>query len=363
MGVTLRYKLCKDGEHSFYLDICDAGRRWREWLDNLRESPRSSNYSDVKAQAEYEAATRKIQLRSSEAGTIAVRQKTAPELLALAEKLASQRHGRTRETWGDAIKHLRAYTPHGVSVRAVNREWIESYQAFLKSRVSHNTAALYYRVVKSALRYAHEEGYIERNPCAKAEKLTERAGEREALTDDELAKLSTTPMHRNASPWVRLAYMFQCWSSLGYAEMQSLKRSQLVTVDGDVVAMDVVRAKTKHVKGERNRIPLGPKAIEYLKAALELSALEGRTAPDARIFRIEGVSQYNRGLKSWAKRAGITKNVSSHVGRHTFATMLLNRGGRIEAVQKILGHSSTKTTSLYAKMLDKTLADAVQVMK
>jgi site-specific recombinase XerD len=60
----------------------------------------------------------------------------------------------------------------------------------------------------------------------------------------------------------------------------------------------------------------------------------------------------NRNLKIIAKKAGITKNLSCHVGRHTFATLSLENAVPIETVSKALGHGSIKTTQIYGKITD-----------
>ena len=58
----------------------------------------------------------------------------------------------------------------------------------------------------------------------------------------------------------------------------------------------------------------------------------------------------NTVLKSWAYSAGITKNVSFHVARHTFATLMITMGNDLYTVSKILGHTNVKTTEIYAKI-------------
>jgi len=67
-------------------------------------------------------------------------------------------------------------------------------------------------------------------------------------------------------------------------------------------------------------------------------------------------------LKRWAKRAGISKTVSFHVGRHTFATLGLANGIDLYVMSKLLGHRRVETTEIYAKVIDKSKRDAVQML-
>lgn len=64
-------------------------------------------------------------------------------------------------------------------------------------------------------------------------------------------------------------------------------------------------------------------------------------------------------MKEIAKLAGLDKHVHFHTSRHTFATMALRRGMRIENVSKLLTHASIKTTRIYAKIVNKDLDDAM----
>ena len=64
-------------------------------------------------------------------------------------------------------------------------------------------------------------------------------------------------------------------------------------------------------------------------------------------------------IKQWVKEAGITKHVTYHVSRHTFATMLLTLGADLYTVCKLLGHTDVKTTQIYAKIINKKKDDAI----
>jgi site-specific recombinase XerD len=70
-------------------------------------------------------------------------------------------------------------------------------------------------------------------------------------------------------------------------------------------------------------------------------------------------SATNHAIKVWMLRAGITKEITFHCARHTFAVMMLDIGTDIYTVSKLLGHRELSTTQIYAKVLDKTKQAAV----
>ncbi len=69
----------------------------------------------------------------------------------------------------------------------------------------------------------------------------------------------------------------------------------------------------------------------------------------------------NKDLKFIAEKVGIEKNISFHTSRHTWATRALRKGMRIEYVSRLMGHSSIKTTQVYAKIVNEDLDRAMDV--
>ena len=64
-------------------------------------------------------------------------------------------------------------------------------------------------------------------------------------------------------------------------------------------------------------------------------------------------------LRRWCLRAGITKDITFHCARHSFAVMMIDLGADIYTVQKLLGHKELRTTEIYVKLLDKKKQAAV----
>lgn len=73
--------------------------------------------------------------------------------------------------------------------------------------------------------------------------------------------------------------------------------------------------------------------------------------------------QYNSRLKAVADCSGIEKKVTSHMARHSYAVHALNSGVPIEVVSKTMGHTNISTTQIYAKVLDKTVENAFDMLE
>jgi site-specific recombinase XerD len=94
--------------------------------------------------------------------------------------------------------------------------------------------------------------------------------------------------------------------------------------------------------------------------ALKWLPERGNAKDDDRVFHLAAPSAHQtKTFRAWVKNAGIKKNVTFHVARHTFATMGLTAGADLYTVSKLLGHSNVSTTQIYAKIIDKKKVEAV----
>jgi site-specific recombinase XerD len=148
---------------------------------------------------------------------------------------------------------------------------------------------------------------------------------------------------------VRDIFLFSCYTGLAYVDVAKLTKNAIVA-DGNATTWIVVdRTKT----GVMANIPLLPQAekIIYKYKDHPKVLVSGKLLP---MISNQKVNAY---LKEISVLCGITKELSHHCARHTFATTVtLSNGVPIETVSKMLGHSSLKSTQHYAKVLDKKVA-------
>ena len=103
------------------------------------------------------------------------------------------------------------------------------------------------------------------------------------------------------------------------------------------------------------------KGLQYLDISDQArNYLEEEGQPDERVFMGLKYSSYtNVELTKWMLKAGITKNITFHCARHTFAVLQLSLGTEIYTLSKLLGHAEIKTTQIYANIIDEKKREAV----
>ena len=180
--------------------------------------------------------------------------------------------------------------------------------------------------------------------------MAKREVERTALTEYELEKISSKKFSIERLDIVKDIFLFSCYTGLAYADVQKLKRSEItVGIDGEKWIF-IKRQKTDSL----SRIPLLPAALQILNRYTEHPQCKYKD----QVLPVLSNQKMNSYLKEIADACGISKNLTYHIARHTFATTVtLSNGVPIETVSKMLGHRNIKTTQHYAKILDKKISE------
>jgi len=200
--------------------------------------------------------------------------------------------------------------------------------------------------VKGLYRYLAQEKIVKNNPAEVigSPKLGRSAPG--ALSLREVDRLLSAPCEHSAAA-VRDGAMIETMYATG------LRVSELVSLRIKDINMDMGYLATRG-KGSRERVvPLGEVALEKIRRYRETARpklLKGR-ASDILFVTSLGRGMTRQGfwkmLKKRARAAGITRKVSPHSLRHSFATHLLDRGADLRSVQEMLGHSDISTTQIY----------------
>lgn len=202
--------------------------------------------------------------------------------------------------------------------------------------ISQGAVHNYHKNMRALLGRALKFGIIQSSPYERMRGDIER-GDVETvgfLTDEErdrIEALELTEGHVIAA--ARDMFVFQCYTGMAYADMMAFRLDNC-RKSGDVLTYSAPRVKT----GVWFYIQILPKA-------LAIAEKYGGSMPSV------CNEVFNRKLKDIAKMAGITKKLTTHVGRHTFATWALRNGVPIERLAKMLGHTKITQTQRYAKVL------------
>lgn len=230
-------------------------------------------------------------------------------------------------------------------LKELTLKFIAEFDYYLKShdRNEQNTVTKYLKNLKRILSYGVLHEWIEINPFTNY-KVTYKDVDRVYLTTDELMQIEQKTFANKRLELTKDLFLFQCYTGLAFTDMIQLNHSHITQgVDGNKWIISR-RKKT----GNRTAIPLIPKAIRILNRYTEEVS-----SPDLFIFPRYAIQTFNSYLHEIADVCGITKSLTSHAGRRTFATTVaLSNGISLETISKILGHSSTKITSIYAVVTD-----------
>lgn len=247
----------------------------------------------------------------------------------------------------DLLTLARWQADRGEDLPAATRETLLAYMAArLKGGQKARSTARMLSSLRHFYRHQLRTGHIDNDPTALID--TPKLGRSlpHSLTEDEVEKLlkapdTNTPLGMRDRTMLEVLYA----AGLRVSELVNLDLAQLNQQQG------VVRITGKG--GKERLVPLGEPALDWLQRYLEearASILKGRGCDavfPSRRGRAMTRQTFWHALKRYAVSAGISKQLSPHVLRHSFATHLLNHGADLRVVQMLLGHGDLSTTQIY----------------
>ena len=202
------------------------------------------------------------------------------------------------------------------------------------------TANNHFVKLKAALRMAYEDGHIKDNIAKKLVKAKGHGNKRQYLTKEELFALSKAECKSDV---LRRAGLFSCLTGLRLSDCILLQWEDIKKSSDGGWVLDITTKKTK----TDAILPISDEAL----------ALCGERG-EGQVFKKLTPNLVAAHLKDWIKAAGITKHITFHCFRHTFATLQLAGGTDIYTVSKLLTHSNLATTQVYAEVVSELKRDA-----
>ena len=228
----------------------------------------------------------------------------------------------------------------------LNRRFITEFEHFLKTveGIQHNTSMNYIKYLKKTVLLALSYEWLDKNPFVGI-KHSIREVTREFLSTEELARMVEKPFSIRRLDEVRDIFVFSCYTGHAYSDVAKLTPEHILTgINGKKWIM------TQRIKTEtRSNVPLLPPAL----AILAKYAQDPECLAKERLLPVKSNQKMNAYLKEVADMCGITKPLTFHIARHTFATTVtLTNGVPIETVSSMLGHKNLRTTQIYAKVVE-----------
>lgn len=237
------------------------------------------------------------------------------------------------------------YTREDLYLRELNLNFIQSFHSFLKidKGMAQNSSTKHLKLLKKIVNLAVANSYMATNPFI-TYKIEREPVEIDFLDEEELRKIINfdTPLPRLER--AKDMFLFGCFTGLSYIDIKTLAPEHFEKDNIGRIWIKKRRVKT----GVLSRIPLLP------IAKLILDKYRG----GEKLLPIQDPADINKYLKDIAILCDIKKRITFHTSRHTFAsTVTLANNISLEVVSKMLGHTNTRMTNHYAKLIDKCIGE------
>lgn len=363
-AVKLRTKKLSNGNESVYLDVYVDGKRKYEFL-KLYLLPGKENKARNRETLKLASAIKAQRMVEIQSGRFCFEKKAEVNVGViewfemLRQEVKETKSLNYYYTTKSVIMHLKGFLKNkDVMLKDVDKKFVKQFLKYLRTNKTYRGEPLnreslytYYMRFCIGMNKAVKEELIASNPCdlvPSDEKPTRGESTREYLTLDEVKLMIGTECKY---PMVKKCFLLSCFTGLRYIDVVSLRWKDIRAISEDTFQIEIVQQKTKQVV----IIPLSENALQWLPN-------RGNADDESLVFRMPERSICYDYLHRWAENAGVKKNVTFHVARHTYATLLLYYGADLYTVSKLLGHKSVKTTQIYAKVMDETKRKAVNLI-
>ena len=377
--VKLRYKALKDGNQSIYLDCYVNGIREYKFLSlYLRPETSRENKLWNREQLRLANAIKAqyiIDIQNGEYGFKDRNRSRKLNFITYCEEMAAEYDANGQNSCAvlmrSAIKRITGYKGKNITFNHIDKDFLIGFIEYLNSDIRDfdkaakdkgrkpkplsnvYKEALFARIMV-ALNKAERDGIIIKNPGKDIDRKLKPHSEQKTrcyLTLEEIQKIIETEYKPDND--IKSAFLFCCFSGLRYSDVSKLTWKEITVSQDGYAQIETTMQKT----GKSITIPLSDNALKWLPER------EGNL-PENRIFYKlpDQVNNADVRLRTLIKKAGISKHVTFHVARHSFATLTLTYGADLYTVSKLLGHANIRTTQVYAKIVDESKRKAVNLI-
>lgn len=230
----------------------------------------------------------------------------------------------------------------------LTKDMVIEFVEYLESKGKGEGARGYFKRFKKVVKYATEKDIILKDPtngivC----KVDNQMLRKDILSVEEMQKLISTK-YEEQNQAVRRAFIFCLHTGIRFCDVKELLYSN---VDYSNKTLSFEQSKTKGRSVNSGVvIPLNDDLLQLIGDI---------TTKGDKIFNLPSHTMCLKTLRRWTARAGITKHITWHCARHSFAVNILHGGANIKTVASLLGHSGLEHTEKYTRAIDKSKADAI----
>lgn len=245
----------------------------------------------------------------------------------------------------NAFDCFKRFCSESTELSLVTKGMVEKFLIDCNSKYEKSTTCGIMTKVKTAFTFAKDSNLMQINPFSGV-KYSRGKKDIEYLTEDEIKAIYDLNIDNKSLSDVRDAFILQASTGLAYIDIYNLKKEDIkICEDGTHYIV-----KNRHKTNTQFVTVVLPIGVEVLKKHnYQLHIISNQ--------------KYNLFIKTIQGMTGIDKNITTHLARKTFATLLLNKGVRLETVSKALGHASVKITqSAYSKLLNNTVINEIKAV-
>lgn len=243
------------------------------------------------------------------------------------------------------------YDKNDIPLNKINEDFIRRYETFLKTErgCNNNSTIKHLKIFKKVIRIALANDWMQKDPFASIKFYLDEVHV-DFLTMEELEILANKELSNKRLAQVRDVFVFCAFSGLAFVDVKGLRQEHIVKDGNGRMWIRKPRQKTNNMCN----VPL----LQIPQTLLEKYKDDKECLLRGQLLPVPTNQKFNAYLKELADLCGINKRLTSHVARHSAATsVFLANKVSMENVAKMLGHSSTRMTQHYARVLDQSIAE------
>ena len=355
--VTLRTRPLKHGMLSFYLDYY-PGYRDQETMKTIRheglniyiyanpKNERERNFNATMSEKAEAIRCRRFESIVNDRYDFFDRHKLKADFLEYYRKQL-RKHD---QKWEFVYHHFYNFVHGKCTFEEIDIDLCNKFREYLLNakqlrrddRISKNSASGYWSTFRGLLKILYRNRLIKTNINDFLDKIEIEDTPKDYLSVEELYKLAETPCKK---PILKTAALFSCLTSLRISDILSLQWHEIVDFAAGGKCVHTITQKTK----TEDIIPVSDEALQLIGYSPEKTGL---------VFKGLKRSWTQHPMKEWIREAGITKNITFHSYRRTYATLQGAAGTDIRTIQSNMAHKSITTTQRYMKVVDSNKREA-----